>query len=81
MPPPGIIPAGELPDGEPMQEKVDEDLDEQKARLKRELYDKIEEEFYEGNDVEEIEFEMAVDPRKGSDYDEDVIDELSEVLI
>ena len=80
MPPPGIIPAGELPDGEPMQEKVDEDLDEQKARLKRELYDKIEE-FYEGNDVEEIEFEMAADPRKGSDYDEDVIDELSEVLI
>ena len=81
MPPLGIIPAGELPDGEPVQEKVNEDLDELKARLKRELYDKIEEEFYEGNDVEEIEFEMAVDPRKGSDYDEDVIDELSEVLI
>ena len=31
--------------------------------------------------MEEIEFEMAVDPRKGSDYNEDVIDELSEVLI
>ena len=40
MPPLGIIPAGELPDGELVQEKVDEDLDEQKARLKCELYDK-----------------------------------------
>ncbi|XBI05718.1 hypothetical protein VPH35_133848 [Triticum aestivum] len=31
-----------------------------------------------GGTVDEIEFEMAVDPRKGSDFDEDVIDELSE---
>ena len=34
-----------------------------------------------GGDVDEIEFEMAVDPRKGIDFDEDVIDELSEVLL
>ena len=31
--------------------------------------------------MDEIEFEMAVDPRKGGDFDEDVIDELSEVLL
>ncbi|XBH66589.1 hypothetical protein VPH35_095061 [Triticum aestivum] len=31
-----------------------------------------------GGTVDEIEFEMAVDPRKGDDFDEDVIDELSE---
>ena len=34
-----------------------------------------------GDDVNEIEFEMAVDPRKGFDFDKDVIDELPEVLL
>ena len=34
-----------------------------------------------GGTVDEIEFEMVVDPRKGGDFDEDVIDELSEVLL
>ena len=31
--------------------------------------------------MDKIEFEMAVDPRKGGDFDEDVIDELSGVLL
>ena len=31
--------------------------------------------------MDKIEFEMAVDPSKGGDFDEDVIDELLEVLL
>ena len=31
--------------------------------------------------MDEIEFELDVDPRKGGDFDEDVIHELSEVLL
>ncbi|XBH66588.1 hypothetical protein VPH35_095060 [Triticum aestivum] len=74
VPPPAAIPAVELPVGERVHEKVGEDLDEETARL----HERIEEDFYGGGTVDEIEFEMAVDPRKGDDFDEDVIDELSE---
>ncbi|XBI53249.1 hypothetical protein VPH35_035495 [Triticum aestivum] len=75
VPPPAAIPAVKLPVGEHVHEKVGEDLDEETARL----HERIEEEFYgRGGTVDEIEFEMAVDPRKGGDFDEDVIDELSE---
>ncbi|XBJ06563.1 hypothetical protein VPH35_012204 [Triticum aestivum] len=78
VPPLAAIPADEQPDGEPVHEKVGEDLEEEKARLKRELYDRIEEEFYGREGVDEIEFKMAVYPRKGSDFNEDAIDEQSE---
>ncbi|XBH67661.1 hypothetical protein VPH35_096002 [Triticum aestivum] len=74
VPPLAAIPAVELPVGERVHEKLGEDLDEETARL----HERIEEEFKGGGDVDEIEFEMAVDPRKGIDFDEDVIDELSE---
>ena len=77
VPPPAAIPAVELPVGERVHEKVGEDLDEETARL----HERIEEDFYGGGTVDEIEFEMAVDPRKDGDFDEDVIDELSEVLL
>ncbi|XBJ11525.1 hypothetical protein VPH35_016214 [Triticum aestivum] len=74
VPPPAAIPAVELPVGERVHEKVGEDQDEEMARL----HERIEEEFYGGGTVDKIEFEMAVDPSKGGDFDEDVIDELSE---
>ncbi|XBI21136.1 hypothetical protein VPH35_062289 [Triticum aestivum] len=71
VPAPAAIAAVEAPVGE---QKVGDDLEEEeKRRLKRKVHDEIEE-LYEENAIKEFD----VDCRKGSDFDEDAIDELSE---
>ena len=74
VPAPAAIAAVEAPVGE---HKVGEDLEEEEMRrLKRKVHDEIEE-LYEENAIKEFD----VDCRKGSDFDEDAIDELSEVVL
>ncbi|XBI76824.1 hypothetical protein VPH35_070017 [Triticum aestivum] len=71
VPAPAAIAAIEAPVGE---HKVGEDLEEEEMRRrKRKVYDKIEE-LMEENAIKEFD----LDSRKGSDFDEDAIDELSE---
>lgn len=74
VPAPAAIAAVEAPVGE---HKVGEDLEEEEMRRrKRKVHDEIEE-LYEENAIKEFD----VDCRKGSDFDEDAIDELSEVVL
>ena len=73
VPAPAAIAAVEAPVGE---HKVGEDLEEEMRRLKRKVHDEIEE-LYEENAIKEFD----VDCRKGSDFDEDAIDELSKVIL
>ena len=74
VPAPAAIAAVEAPVGE---HKVGEDLEEEEMRrLKRQVHDEIEE-LYEENAIKESD----VDCRKGSDFEEDAIDELSEVVL
>ena len=74
VPAPAAIAAVEAPVGE---HKVGEDLEEEEMRrLKRKVHDEIEE-LYEENAIKEFD----VDCRKGSDFDKDAIDELSEVVL
>lgn len=74
VPAPAAIAAVEAPVGE---HKVGEDLEEEEMRRrKRKVYDKIEE-LMEENAIKEFD----LDSRKGSDFDEDAIDELSEVVL
>ncbi|XBH88748.1 hypothetical protein VPH35_080788 [Triticum aestivum] len=71
VPAPAAIAAVEAPIGE---HKVGEDLEEEEIRRrKRKVHDKIEE-LFEENAIKEFD----VDCRKGSDFDGDAIDELSE---
>ncbi|XBI74680.1 hypothetical protein VPH35_068167 [Triticum aestivum] len=73
VPAPAAIAAVEAPVGE---HKVGEDLEEEEEmrRRKRKVHDEIEE-LFEENAIKEF----GVDCRKGSDFDEDAIDELSEI--
>ena len=74
VPAPAAIAAVEAHVGE---HKVGEDLEEEEMRRrKRKVHDEIEE-LYEENSIKEFD----VDCRKGSDFEEDAIDELSEVLL
>ena len=74
VPAPAAIAAVEAPVGE---HKVGEDLEEEEMRRrKRKVHDEIEE-LFEENAIKEFD----VDCRKGSDFDEDAIDELSEVVL
>ena len=74
VPAPAAIAAVEAPVGE---HKVGEDLEEEEMRRrKRKVHDEIEELFKE-NTIKEFD----VDCRKGSDFDEDAINELSEVVL
>ncbi|XBH63375.1 hypothetical protein VPH35_117368 [Triticum aestivum] len=71
VPAPAAIAVVEAPIGE---QKVGDDLEEEEMRrLKRKVHDEIEE-LYEENAIKEFD----VDCRKGSDFDEDAIDEQSE---
>ncbi|XBJ21502.1 hypothetical protein VPH35_000038 [Triticum aestivum] len=71
VPAPAAIAAVEAPVGE---HKVGEDLEEEEMRRrKRKIHDEIEE-LFEENAIKEFD----LDCRKGSDFDEDAIDELSE---
>ncbi|XBJ21506.1 hypothetical protein VPH35_000042 [Triticum aestivum] len=73
VPAPAAIAAVEAPVGE---HKVGEDLEEEEMRRrKRKIHDEIEE-LFEENAIKEFD----LDCRKGSDFDEDAIDELSEVI-
>ena len=74
VPAPAAIAAVEAPVGE---HKVGEDLEEEEMRRrKRKVHDEIEE-LMEENAIKEFD----LDSRKGSDFDEDAIDELSEVVL
>ena len=74
VPAPATIAAVEAPVGE---HKVGEDLEEEEMRRrKRKVHDEIEE-LFEENAIKEFD----LDCRKGSDFDEDAIDELSKVVL
>ncbi|XBI66084.1 hypothetical protein VPH35_045756 [Triticum aestivum] len=71
VPAPAAIAAVEAPVGE---HKVGEDVEEEEMRRRKcKVHDKIEE-LFEENTIKELD----VDCRKGSDFDEDAIGELSE---
>ncbi|XBH96754.1 hypothetical protein VPH35_087077 [Triticum aestivum] len=73
VPAPAAIAAVEAPVGE---HKVGEDLEEEEMRRRKcKVHDEIEE-LFEENAIKEFD----VDCRKGSDFDEDAINELSEVI-